>query len=341
VQDSWKLSPRYELDYGLRADAFQLSSTQFSAAEFMLSPRVKLTRFLGPRSSVYAYYGRYFTPYSFENVSPSAAACVNPPAPAGAVPATPAATAAQCAAGTNSVVAGSPFDLKSQRDSVYELGGSLPLGSAQLGLRIMQKNSTHWIDDVQVGATNLHQYINFNQGRATVYTAYVQRPLPRNGRAYFSASRTQAEVKNCETQLLAQCVGEAADWIPADHDQRLAISGGLLLDDTRGGYFSIDGEYGSGLSTVPSDNTIDTGVQAAVQNPYCPAPPGGAGSDGCKVTPHLTFSAEKGFDLERGLSLAVGVQNLLDSNYFITYLNAQGNHYSRPRSFYLKVGLTR
>ncbi len=30
LQDSWKLSPRYELDYGLRADAFQLSSTQFA-----------------------------------------------------------------------------------------------------------------------------------------------------------------------------------------------------------------------------------------------------------------------------------------------------------------------
>ncbi len=47
----------------------------------MLSPRVKLTRFLGPRTSVYGYYGRFFTPYSFENVSPSAAACINPPAP--------------------------------------------------------------------------------------------------------------------------------------------------------------------------------------------------------------------------------------------------------------------
>jgi hypothetical protein len=204
----------------------------------------------------------------------------------------------------------------------------------------MQKNSAHWLDDVQVGTSNLHQDINYGAGRATVYTAYAVRPLARGGRVYFSLSRTQAEVKNCETQLLAQCVGQAPDWIPADHDQRWAISGGLLQNDARGGYFSFDGEYGSGLSTAPSDDTIDTHLQAPVQNPYCPAPPGGIGSDGCKVTPHLTFSAEKGFELARGVMLALGVENLLNSNYFITYLNAQGPHYSRPRTIFLKLGIT-
>ena len=38
-----------------------------------LSPRVKLTRFFGARNSIYAYFGRFFTPFSLENVSPLAA----------------------------------------------------------------------------------------------------------------------------------------------------------------------------------------------------------------------------------------------------------------------------
>jgi hypothetical protein len=66
---------------------------------------VKFTRNLGTRSAVYAYYGRFFTPFFFENVSPVAAQQLNLPL-------------------QRSVAA---FDLKPQRDSVYEIGGHLPL----------------------------------------------------------------------------------------------------------------------------------------------------------------------------------------------------------------------
>ena len=40
---------------------------------------MKLTRFFGARDSVYAYYGRFFTPFSLENVSPLAAYTLNLP----------------------------------------------------------------------------------------------------------------------------------------------------------------------------------------------------------------------------------------------------------------------
>jgi hypothetical protein len=70
---------RYELDYGLRFDAFQLASSQFGDGAAMFSPRVKLTRFFAPRASVYAYYGRFLTPFSFENVSPVVAQLLNLP----------------------------------------------------------------------------------------------------------------------------------------------------------------------------------------------------------------------------------------------------------------------
>ena len=293
AQDGWKFAKGFQLDYGLRYDAFTLFSSEFSRFYDQLSPRVKLTKTFNQRSSVYAYYGRFFTPFSFENVSPSAAQLLNLPNQQ---------TVAQ-------------FDLKPQRDSDYEIGGHIPFAAGALGLRIMQKNATDVIDDTQVGTTNLHQDINYAQGRVAVQTAYYQQSLPRAGRLYMSLTHARAVNKGCETQLLAPCFGSSTDWTQADHDQTWDASGGLLLNNGRNGWLSLDGEYGSGLSSA------NCGVAVAF----------------CKVPPHLTFDAEKGIALRPGLALTVGVQNLLNDRYMVTFLNAQGNHYAPPRAF--EIGL--
>ena len=290
VQDTWRMGALYQLDYGLRADAFQLASTQFRSGSFMVSPRIKLTRFIGARASVYGYYGRFFTPYSFENVSPAAAQALNP--------------------------ASGDFDLLPQRDSVYEIGGHLPLAGGDLGIRIMQKNATDVIDDTAVGNTNLHQDINYKLGRIGTQTAFFQHPLARSGRFYASATHTYSVVKQCETQLLAPCFsGPALDWTPADHDQRVDFNGGVLLNDTHGGWLAVNGEYGSGLTSA--------GCQPA--------------NDNCKSPPHTTFDLQKGIGTGSGGAFTLTVHNLLNDRYRVTYLNAQGNHYARPRS--VEVGL--
>ena len=307
VQDSWKMGDRWQLDYGLRGDAFTVASTQFSTGFGQLSPRVKLTRFFGSRESVYAYYGRFFTPFSLENVSPIAAYTLNLP--------------------RQSSVA--QFDLKPQRDSVYELGGHVALGRGDLGLRVMQKNAGDLIDDTQVGATNLHQDINYAVGRIATQTAYYQLGLARGGRFYASLTHTYSVNKGCETQLLAPCFGSGSDWTPADHDQRIDITAGLISNDHRGGWFSIDGEYGSGLSAAlnPSGGISCGGAAATVGGP-------------CKRTPHLTLDAEKGFALRSGMALTVRVRNLLNDRYYVTFANAQGNHEAPPRTFDLGLRLS-
>jgi hypothetical protein len=293
LQDSWKLGTAWTLDYGLRYDAFQLRSTEFLTGSAQFSPRLKLTRLFGTASSVYAYYGRFFTPYSFENVSPSVAAMIVP----------------------NS----GSFDLLPQRDSVIELGGHAPLGGGDLGVRVMQKNAGDLIDDTQVGFTNLHQDINYRAGRISTQSMAYQMQLARAGRAYFSATHTYAVVKDCETQLLAPCFsGPALDWIPADHDQRWDLNGGLLFNDRRGGWFAASGEYGSGLT---SQNCQPL-------------------NDNCKVPPHLTFDAEEGFSLGHGRTFALRIRNLLNDTYRVTYLNAQGNHYARPRTIEASLHFT-
>jgi hypothetical protein len=293
IQDSWKLGEAYQLDYGLRADSFRLSSTEFDSGFGQISPRVKLTRLFGQRGSLYVYYGRFFTPFSFENVSPAAAQLLN-------LPNQP--TLAQ-------------FDLRPQRDSVYEIGGHLPVGAGNLGFRIAQRNATDLIDDTQVGTTNLHQDINYAQGRIATQSLYFERPLLRQSRVYASVTHTYSVNKGCETQLLAPCFGAPDDWTPADHDQRWDINGGLILNDLRGGWFSVDGEYGSGLSSASCQPD----------------------SSACKVPPHTTFDLEKGFGLGNGTALTLRVRNMFNDRYWITYQNAQGNHWSIPREIELGI----
>jgi hypothetical protein len=294
LQDSWRMGDTYELDYGLREDAFGLRSTEFSSGFSMLSPRLKLTRFWGQRASAYAFFGRFFTPFSFENVSPTAAQIIN-------LPLQP--TVAQ-------------FDLRPQRDSDYEVGGHLPLGDADFGFRVMQKNATDLIDDTQVGVTLLHQDINYQQGRIATQTIYYQLPLQHAGRFYVTANHTYSVNKGCETQLLAPCFGSPTDWTPADHEQRWGATSGVILNDARGGWFSIDGEYGSGLSSAA-------------------CPPGTPGV--CKYTPHITFDAEKAMPIGTETKAILRVRNLLNDEYRITYLNAQGNHWYTRRAVELRM----
>ncbi len=287
IQDSWRIGRSWEFDGGVRADRFRIRSTQFDETFGMYSPRLKLTRRFSPRSNAYVYYGRFFTPFSFENVSPAAAQQLNAP--------------------LQPKVA--RFDLKPQRDSVYEIGGHLPMGSGLLGLRVMQKNAADLIDDTQVGVTALHQDINYAEGRISTQSAYYQQPLANGGRFYAALTHTRSVNKGCETQLLAPCFGAPTDWMPADHDQRWDATSGAVINDPHGrGWFTVDGEYGSGLSSS-----------------YCRPV-----SSECKVPPHLTFDAERGMAIG-DVIFTIRVINILNDRYRVTYLNAQGNHYAPPR----------
>jgi hypothetical protein len=297
VQDSYRPNAIWQLDYGLRLDSFQIFSDQFDQGFSQWSPRLKLTRNFGDRANAYAYYGRFFTPFSFENVSPAAAYILNQP-----IQAQPAA-----------------FDLKPQRDSVYEIGGHFPLGPGDMGLRWMHKNATDLIDDTQVGLTNLHQDINYDQGDISVESLYYQVNLPRSGRWYVSFNHTYSVNKGCETQLLAACTpGSTSDWGPADHEQDYGATGGFLFNDKHGGWLSASGEYGSGLTSA--------GCQPSALN--------------CKYTPHTTFNLEKGLALSRSSVLTAQINNIFNDRYLVTYLNAQGTHYVAGRTFQLGVRFT-
>lgn len=290
VQNSWRVGPLWEADYGLRYDFFTLKSSEFAQAFGAVSPRFKLTRYFGTRANVYAYIGRFFEPFSFENVSPSAAQLLN-------LPLQP--TVAQ-------------FDLKPERDTQLELGGHVPLGRGELGFRVWQKNANDLIDDTQVGVTLLHQDINYVLGRLSQEALNYVQPLSRSGRAYLSVAHTVSLNKGCETQLLAPCFGSPTGFTPADHNQAYSVAGGLLMNDRRGGWFSADVEYGSGLSSG-----------------FCPATTPGY----CEVTPHTIFDVADAIPIGPRTALTLGIQNVLNDRYYVTLINAQGNHFAPPRTF--------
>jgi TonB dependent receptor/Carboxypeptidase regulatory-like domain len=294
IQDSWRMSPLWQADYGLRYDFFTIRSTSFYQGFGAFSPRLKITRFYGTRASVYAYIGRFFEPFSLENVSPQAAYLLN-------LPLQP--TEAQ-------------FDLKPERDTQLELGGHIPLGAGDLGFRAWQKNANDLIDDTQVGVTLLHQDINYVLGRLSQEALVYAQPLPRGGHAYLQFAHVVSLNSGCETQLLAPCFGQPTGFTPADHEQRYTVNGGALLRDKRNGWLSMDTEYGSGLSSA-----------------VCPPTTPGY----CKMTPHTIFSVEKGIAIGPKTALTFDIQNLLDDRYYVTLLNAQGNHYAPPRTFSMGV----
>lgn len=301
AQDAWRFAPHWQLDYGVRYDQFTASSTGFAGSWNQTSPRVKLTRDFGPRTSLYVYYGRLFEPFSLESISPQTAAALYVP---------------------GHLSAGVTFDLKPESDSLYEAGFHLPLGVADVGFRISQRNATDWIDDTQVGATDLHQDINFPQGRVSSQSIYVNAPLENNGRTYLSVSHVIAVNSfNCETQLLQNCAlsgPPGGDFVQADHDQHWDSTGGAILNDHHGGWYSLDGEYGSGLSLgLP-----------AVANP-CAA----VDCVNYKTAPHLVFNVAKAFGFPFG-QLVLSIENMFNDQYAITFDNSlQGTHYARPRSF--------
>ncbi len=134
-------------------------------------------------------------------------------------------------------------------------------------------------------------------------------PLSRNGRAYFSVAHVVSVNSGCETQLLAPCFGAPTGLHAGGPRAELERRGRPALNGRRGGWFSADGEYGSGLSSGPIRRG---GITCA--GPNLAASIGGP----CKRTPHMTFNVEDGIAVAPKTALTLGIQNLLNDRYFVT-----------------------
>src|ERR1700694_1419722 len=285
VQDGWQMSAASRIDYGLRYDPFTIASTSFRNGFTQFSPRLKYTYIINNRSSLYAYYGRLFTPFSFENVSPAAAAQINPSS-------------------------GLSFDLKPARESLYEIGGAFGLGQTAHGSwKIAHKSLVNVLDDAQVGATNIHQDINFGDGRADFQDVLLEVPHGNGTHDYISLTHSRAVNRGCGSQLLSGCPPPPYDWFDADPGQRWGGSLGTQFALAHGDWLSLTAEYGSGLST-------------------------GLACDTCKVPPHFTVDGALGHHLGTQTTLIFELRNMFNDRYAIARNSMlQGTHYAQPFNF--------
>ncbi len=219
-----------KLDYGLRYDFFTIKSTEFAQGFGGFSPRLKLTRSLGqPRERLRVCRPLLRAVLAREREPGSAAYLLN-------LPLQP--TIAQ-------------FDLKPERDTQLEFGGHVPVGSGDLGFRVWQKNANDLIDDTQVGVTLLHQDINYTLGRLVAGGAQLPASAgAQRARLFFGGARRFRSTAAAKRSCSRRASGQPTGFTPADHEQNWTHGRRSSAQQRRGGWFSADGEYGSGLSSA-------------------------------------------------------------------------------------------
>ena len=254
LQDSWRMGQLWQADYGMRYDFFTIKSTGFGEGFGAFSPRLKLTRYSGAERASTPTSAGFSSRFRSKMSARTRRIC------------------STCRYSRRS------HSSTSSRNAIRSssLAATFRWARAILAFAFGRRMRTILIDDTQVGVTLLHQDINYVLGRLSQEALTYSQPLPFNGRAYFSFAHVISLNSGCETQLLAPCFGQPTGFTPADHEQRYTVTSGILSNDRRGGWFSADGYYGSGLSSA-----------------FCPpATPGY-----CKETPHTIFDVEDGIPI--------------------------------------------
>ncbi len=276
AQDTWQVGV-YALDYGVRQDTFLLSGSDANAGFAQTSPRIKVTRTFSPRMNLYVYYGRLFAA---------------PPSDDLMFRGVPQAR----------------FDLRPQRDSLYEAGAHVPLGSLDLGIRIAHRTSDDVLDDVQLGSTNIREDVNYTRGITDVQALFLQRNAPSGRNLLFSIARTRAVLRGCPRVDFLPCPA-TNDWFTADYAEPWSAALTQQLP-TPGGYVAGTLLYGSGRS--------------------------GESCAGCATAAHITFDALAAKRVAAAL-VSLRIQNVFNDRYLLSAGESDGIHYSHPRSIQLVV----
>ena len=265
VQDSWKLTPNFTLNYGGRFD--QESDTQ----ENQISPRLNGVWQPAPSTTIHAGYANYFTPPPLE-LSP------NP---------------ALFAATTGAAASSGDSPIKAERSQYFDAGIEQELlPGLKAGIDVYYKYSRNLIDEGQFGApvilTPFNYHVGYNKG-VELTTTYEAGNFSYYGN--LAIAEQKAEVISSEqfnfSDVPANGCPEsdlqyaATHLVNTDHSQLMTASAGMsyLWQATR---YSVDVIAGSGLrtqnygdcfneGTVPSYEQVNLGVSHRFANA-----PGGA-----------------------------------------------------------------
>jgi hypothetical protein len=143
LQDEWKVTKQFTLNYGGRFDLYQSSQIR----QNQLSPRVNATYVVDKNTTFHGGYASYFTPPPLENI--------------------PQGTVAQFAGTTGAAATGVPHDpVESERANYYDVGAVHKFTPEyQVGLDGYYKDAQNLIDDGQFGAAPILSAFNYARGQ--------------------------------------------------------------------------------------------------------------------------------------------------------------------------------
>ena len=302
AQVAWSLTEKVEVRTGARFDAH---TAPFAGTQTQLSPRLKVSYFIDPANTLYAYYGRLFVPTNVEDLRAITSVAQGGVA---ALPTLP------------------------ERDHFFE-GGVIhrfPQGVVAK-LSYYHKASSPGIDDNTVPGSAIVTSVNIEQVRIDGLEAVLElhpqeSPLSANLNVAISHAYGYGTITG----------GFFPDAPPSgyfdlDHDQRLSVLGNVAY--TEGRYFvSATGIYGSGLTNGvdPADCNCSYGRGLFDFN------------SGIKVKPNFILNASAGLTFVVGETTVrpeVYVDNLLDSRYLLKGTFFSGAAVGRPRSVQLRVNV--
>jgi outer membrane receptor protein involved in Fe transport len=223
IQDKITISPVVTLNAGVRYD----HSTGFTSGN-QISPRIEADIQADDKNTVHFYYGRLYAAPGLEDVRRDAAVV----------------------GGTGGVPV---YDLKPERDSVYEEGIAHSFSPLTHGyLTLWWRNVTNVLDTTQLGSTPIFTIFNSAIGRAQGAELNVEGQNMRGNSYFFSYGMSQslAEGISGGTFLFSPAALQGANsFALEDHDQTYTLNTAYTwaLGGDRNRYLTLGTRYGSGF----------------------------------------------------------------------------------------------
>jgi outer membrane receptor for ferrienterochelin and colicin len=309
-------SDQWQLRAGVRYDThyYPTSATQHATAA-QVSPRVRLSFFPDPATTMWVYYGRQFIPTNIEDLRAITSASQ------GGVVSTPTLP---------------------ERDDFYEVGFThrFPVGIV-LKVSGYRKHSSPGTDDTQVPGTAITTDVNIQQIHVSGIEGVVEvRPAgPLSG--FLNLAIAHAYGSGAVTGGFFTAAPPAQPF-DLDHDQRLSATAGLTLSE-RALLFTITGIYGSGLKNgvVPNDPNLPN-----YDSTLAKTGPTGTGlfdfNKAFHVDPSFIVNGSAGYTFLLGnveVRPQLFVDNIFDLKYSLKGAFFAGAQVGKPRTFQFRVNL--
>lgn len=225
LQEQWQPLGAFTLNYGLRYDV-----SDGYVREHQLSPRINFVYKITDATSLHGGYSRYFTPPTYELITPT--------------------DIAKFENTTNQLPSGANTDVRAERDNYYDLGINQVVEPGwTIGLDAYYKTATDLLDEGQFGQALVYSPFNYARGKVWGIELSTSRQKG-NLSTYFNAAYSRA----FGTQVVsgqynfdpAELAYIDTHWVHLDHDQTWTASGGVGYV-WRGTHYTLDALFGSGL----------------------------------------------------------------------------------------------